>query len=339
MTINIAINGFGRIGRAIVRALSQHPGDLRLVAINTGAPDPSKLIANSAYLLKYDSVHGVWNQSVEATDAGLNIGGNTVTMTHHMNPEACPWGELDVDVVLECSGAFTQGDRARAHLDAGAKKVLISAPGSNVDATIVYGVNHATLAASHRVVSNASCTTNCLAPVVQVIDAVAGVASGLMNTIHAVTSDQALADGEHKDPRRGRAAMLSMIPTQTGAAKAIDLVLPSLAGRLDGFAVRVPTANVSLVDLTVVTERPTTIDAIHDALKAAASGPMQGVLATNTAPLVSIDFNGHTASSIVDLTQTRLQGQQLKVLAWYDNEIGFSNRMLDTALAMSAAHD
>ena len=332
MTTTIAINGFGRIGRNVTRALyenaQQH--DIKLVAIN----DLADLDTN-AYLLKHDSVHGHFAGDVSTEGNDLIINGDRVRVLAERNPADLPWGELGVDVVMECTGLFASRDKASQHLAGGAKKVLISAPaGKDIDATVVYGVNHTSLKDTDTIVSNASCTTNCLAPLVQPLHQALGVDNGLMVTIHAYTNDQMLTDSYHKDPRRARSATQSMIPTKTGAAAAVGLVLPELAGRLDGYAIRVPTVNVSVVDLTFTAGQATSVDEVNAIIKAASDGPLAGILNYNEAPLVSIDFNHCPASSTFDATQTRVNGNLVKVVAWYDNEWGFSNRMLDTATAM-----
>lgn len=334
MKIKVGINGYGRIGRNVLRALieSKSHKHIEIVAVN----DLGTLEVN-AELTKRDSVHGPLAADVSVDGDYLVIDGKKILFTAQRDPSKCSWGELDVDVVAECTGFFASKEKASAHLASGAKKVLISAPGGSDIPTIVYGVNDLTLRASDSVVSNASCTTNCLAPVAKVLNELAGIKSGLMTTVHAFTNDQHLADSFHKDIRRTRAATMSMIPTKTGAAAAVGLVLPELAGKLDGYAIRVPTPNVSVVDLTVELEKPMTVSAINEAMVAAASGELAGVLAINSAPLVSIDFNHNPASSTFDVTQTRQCGDLLKVVSWYDNEWGFSNRMLDTMTAMMKA--
>lgn len=334
--MRVAINGFGRIGRCIARALA-HSDEFDLVAINTLGPT-SELAEYCAYMLQYDSIHGLWSTVVTANNDSINFGRQQPKILSERDPKACAWDELAVDLVLECTGCFTSREQANLHLEAGAAAVLVSAPGTDLDATVVYGINHTAISSASKLVSNASCTTNALAPVVKVLDELAGVASGLMNTIHAVTGDQALIDGMHKDWRRGRAAMDSMIPTGTGAARAIGLVLPHLKGRLDGFAIRVPTNNVSVIDLTVKLQKEVTVLEINQAMQAAALDSLQGVLAVSDKPLVSVDFLGNTASSIFDLTQTRVLDGMYKCLIWYDNEIGFAHRMLDTARIMGTVH-
>lgn len=333
MSYRVAINGFGRIGRNILRASLEHPHpDLNIVAINDLASAET-----NAHLLTYDSVHGRLSADVSVSDDALMINGQRIQLCAERDPAKLPWKELEVDLVLECTGFFASADQAALHCQAGAKKVLISAPAGSDVKTIVYGVNDKTLTAGDAIVSNASCTTNCLAPVAKVLNDSFGIASGLMTTVHAYTNDQGLTDSVHKDLRRARAATQSMIPTKTGAAAAVGLVLPELAGKLDGFAIRVPTINVSVVDLTFLAEKEVSVDAINAAITNAANGPLKSVLATNSAPLVSIDFNHSPASSTFDLTQTRVMNRLVKILSWYDNEWGFANRMLDTAQAMVAA--
>lgn len=335
MSIRVAINGFGRIGRNVFRALHENyaNSDIEIVAVNDLA-DPESLL----HLLEYDSIHGHFSFEKSFSNNVVTINGKEIKFYQERNPENLPWHELNVDVVHECTGFFASKEKSFGHIKAGAKKVLISAPaGKDVDATIVYGVNHNILNDSHQVVSNASCTTNCLAPLVAPIQASIGIKNGLMTTIHAYTSDQSITDIYHQDPRRARAAGLSMIPTKTGAAAAIGLVIPELAGCLDGFAMRVPTANVSVVDLTFQASRSTSVDEVNDCIRKSADTSLKGVLAVNNLPLVSIDFNHNSASSVADLTQTRVLGTTVKVLAWYDNEWGFANRMLDTTLALAKA--
>ena len=333
--INVAINGFGRIGRNILRALYERPdvaSRLRVVAINDlGTPEIN------AHLLQFDTTHGRFGATVAVEDGALNINGDRITVFAERNPEDLPWSDLKIDVVFECTGVFTSRDKASAHLRAGARKVLISAPSGDADATVVYGVNQDVLADDAVIVSNASCTTNCLAPIVAPLHKTVGVENGLMTTVHAYTNDQNLSDVYHSDLYRARSATHSMIPTKTGAAAAIGLVLPELKGRLDGLAVRVPTINVSLVDLTFTASRDTTIEEINDILAAAAKADPFGVLACNTQPLVSADFNHNAYSSNFDANHTRVSGRLVKVLSWYDNEWGFSNRMLDTGCLMAAA--
>ena len=336
MTIKIAINGFGRIGRNITRALYASPlgEQIQLVAIN----DLSSIESN-AHLLQFDSVHDRFDADVAVSDDGfLLINGDRIQVCAERNPADLPWAQLGVDVVLECTGFFASKEKASTHLTAGAKKVLISAPaGKDVDATIVYGVNQDVLTASDTIVSNASCTTNCLAPLVKPLNDALGVENGLMVTIHAYTNDQNVTDAAHSDLRRARSATQSMIPTKTGAAAAVGLVLPELAGKLDGYAMRVPTINVSVVDLTFNAREATTVEQVNDIVRQAAEGPLKGILQYNDLPLVSIDFNHNPASSVFDATQTRVIDRLVKVVSWYDNEWGFSNRMLDTALAMMQA--
>ena len=330
MSVKIAINGFGRIGKNIVRALYEYAReDIKIVAINDlGEPEVS------VHLLQYDTVHGKFKFDVALDNSNLIINNDKIKFFSERDPAKLPWGDLDVDVVLECTGIFASRDKAKVHLAAGAKKVLISAPaGKDIDATIVYGINHHILNKNHTIVSNASCTTNCLAPVVKPLYEQLGMESGLMTTIHAYTNDQVLTDVYNKDVRRARSATQSMIPTKTGAAAAIGLVIPELVGKLDGFAMRVPTINVSIVDLSFIAEKPTTIEEVNNIMQQAAS-QSNGILAINKLPLVSIDFNHNPASSIFDATQTKVIGKLVKVLSWYDNEWGFSNRMLDTAKAM-----
>jgi glyceraldehyde 3-phosphate dehydrogenase len=329
MALRIGINGFGRIGRNVLRAGWDQEG-LEFVHLNDLTSADSL-----AYLLQHDSVHGGW-KSVKAVDGGLEIDGRLVRVSAEREPGKLPWGEAGVDVVLECTGRFTEGPKAQPHRDAGAPKVIISAPASKVDATFVVGVNHGTYdRAAHHIVSNASCTTNCLAPLAKVLHETVGIERGLMTTVHSYTMDQNLLDAPHKDFRRSRAAALNMVPTSTGAAKAIGLVLPAIAGRLNGVAIRVPTPNGSLVDLTFTAERPTTKEEINDALRAAAAGPLKGILEATDAPIVSSDIIGNPHSSIADLALTDVIGGTLvKVFAWYDNEWGFSNRMLDLARIM-----
>ena len=325
MTRKIAINGFGRIGRQVFRIL-EGAQDIEVVAINDLTPPEM-----SAHLLKYDSVHGRFGADVEVVDHGFNVNGRFVRVTAERNPADLKWGDLGVEVVLECTGVFRSKEKAQAHIDAGARWVVISAPGQNVDLTVVMGVNDEFLKPDeHQVVSNGSCTTNCLAPVVKVIDDTFGVEHGLMTTIHSYTNDQHLLDLPHKDKRRARAAAMSMIPTTTGAAAAIGLVLPHLAGKLDGMAVRVPTPNVSLVDVVLTTREPVSAEAANAALKAASEGPLKGILGFEEELLVSCDYIGDPRSSIVDAANTKSMGTHtLKILTWYDNEWGFSNRMID----------
>jgi len=332
MTVRVAINGFGRIGRNVLRAIYESGRtDVEVVGIN----DLGSVEAN-AHLLKYDSVHGPFPFNIEVKDNSIVIEGKPIKVTAERNPADLPWGELGVDIAYECTGIFTHADKAKAHLEAGAKKVLISAPGTEVDKTVVFGVNHETLTADDKIVSNASCTTNCLAPVAQVLNETVGLSHGFMTTVHAYTGDQPVLDTLHSDPRRARAAATSMIPTSTGAAKAVGLVLPELAGKLDGTSVRVPTPNVSMIDLTFVAGRSTTPEEINNAIREAANGRLKGVLGVCDEPLVSIDFNHNPASSTFDVTQTQvIEGTFVRVLSWYDNEWGFSNRMNDTAVVMA----
>ena len=333
MAVKIAINGYGRIGRNVLKALyeSNRTDELQIVAINDLGDSKS-----NAYLTKYDSAHGTFPFEVEANDDSLTVDGDEIKVFAQRDPEQLPWGDLGVDVVMECTGFFAKRELASKHLKAGAKKVVISAPaGTDIDATIVYGVNHQSLSSDHEIISNASCTTNCLAPLVKPLYETIGVESGIMNTIHSYTNDQVLTDVYHSDLRRARSATQSMIPTKTGAAAAVGLVLPELAGKLDGFSVRVPTINVSLVDLSFIASRPTSIDEINSVIKEASSGALKGVLDYSDGPLVSIDFNHNPASSTYDATLTKVQeGTLVKVCSWYDNEWGFSNRMLDTTLAL-----
>ncbi|SOZ08443.1 type I glyceraldehyde-3-phosphate dehydrogenase [Cupriavidus taiwanensis] len=335
MTIKVAINGYGRIGRNVLRA--HYEGgkrhDIEIVAINDLGN-----AATNAHLTQYDTVHGRFPGEVAVDGDAFRVNGDRIRVLAQRNPAELPWGELGVDVVMECTGLFTTKDKASAHLKGGAKKVIISAPGGkDVDATIVYGVNHHVLKATDTVISNASCTTNCLAPLVKPLHEKLGVVNGLMTTVHAYTNDQVLTDVYHEDLRRARSATMSMIPTKTGAAAAVGLVLPELDGRLDGFAVRVPTINVSLVDLSFIAARPTTVEEVNGILQAAAQGELKGILDYNAAPLVSVDFNHNAASSTFDATLTKVNGTLVKVSAWYDNEWGFSNRMLDTAVALAGA--
>ena len=336
MVTRIAINGFGRIGRNILRALFTQPdrlADMQIVAINDMSSAETLM-----HLLKYDSVHGPSKFDLGLESGNLIINGYKIMLLSERDPKKLPWDSLKVDVVHECTGCFASREKAAQHLVAGAKKVLISAPaGKDVDATIVYGVNHNSLRPEHKVISNASCTTNCLAPIVAPLHAEFGLVSGLMTTIHAYTGDQRLVDTVHTDLRRARAAGLSMIPTNTGAASSIGLVIPDLAGKLDGYAMRVPTANVSVVDLSFQAESKVDVAAVNSCLERAARGELSTVLKVNKDPLVSIDFNQCPASAIFDATQTRVIGQIVKVLAWYDNEWGFSNRMLDTTKVLHHA--
>ncbi|MFN4288483.1 MAG: type I glyceraldehyde-3-phosphate dehydrogenase [Brevundimonas sp.] len=332
MTVRVAINGFGRIGRLVLRSIVEHGRrDIEVVAINDLGP-----VATNAHLLRYDSVHGRFPGTVEAGEDWIDVGLGRIRVTSERDPAKLPHGDLGVDIAFECTGIFTAKDKASAHLDAGARRVLVSAPADNADKTIVYGVNHDTLTSDDMVVSNASCTTNCLAPIAKVLHDLVGIERGYMTTIHAYTGDQPTLDTMHKDLYRARGAALSMIPTSTGAAKAVGLVLPELKGKLDGSSIRVPTPNVSVVDLKVVTGRDTSVEEINAALKAAADGPMKGVLATTTDPVVSMDMNHIAASSTAALPQTQvIEGKLARVLSWYDNEWGFATRMSDTAIAMA----
>ncbi len=336
MAIKVAINGYGRIGRNILRALyeSNRTDQIQVVAVN----DLGDAQTN-AHLTQYDTAHGKFPGQVSVDGGDLIVNGDRIKVFAERDPAKLPWGEHGIDVVLECTGLFTSKAKAGAHLAGGAKKVIISAPGgSDVDGTFVLGVNHDRLKAEHQVISNASCTTNCLAPLAKVLHEAIGIEHGLMTTIHAYTNDQVLTDVYHTDLRRARSATMSQIPTKTGAAAAVGLVLPELNGKLDGFAMRVPTINVSVVDLSFVARRATSKDEIDAVVDAAANGPLKGILGVNTQPLVSIDFNHDPRSSIYDATQTRVMGGTLvKVLSWYDNEWGFSNRMLDMTLALMAA--
>ena len=332
MAVRVAINGFGRIGRLVLRAaMESKRRDVTFVAIN----DLGSAEAN-AHLLKHDSVHGRYPGKVEAMETAIKVDGHETKVLSEREPAKLPWGDLGIDVVMECTGRFNSKEAAGAHLEAGAKKVLVSAPCSEADLTVVYGINDDQLTPSHDVVSNASCTTNCLVPVAWVLDQTVGIEHGFMTTIHAFTGDQPSVDTLHKDLRRARAASVSMIPTSTGAARAVGLVLPELKGKLDGTAIRVPTPNVSLVDLTIEAKKETTAEAVNAAMvEAAGSNRLKGVLELNHEPLVSSDFNHSPASSTFDLTQTQvLDGTCVRVLSWYDNEWGFSNRMSDTAVAL-----
>ena len=334
MAIKVAINGYGRIGRNILRALyeSDRTDEIQVVAIN----DLGDAQTN-AHLTRHDTAHGRFPGEVRVEGGDLVVNGDRIKVCAERDPAKLPWDALGVDVVLESTGLFTSRDKAKSHMDAGARKVIISAPGQDVDGTFVYGVNHDQLSASHDIISNASCTTNCLAPLAKVLHQKIGIVHGLMTTIHAYTNDQVLTDVFHKDLRRARSATMSQIPTKTGAAVAVGLVLPELDGKLDGFSMRVPTINVSAVDLTFVAARETSNEAIDAAIREAAEGAMKGVMAVNTEPLVSVDFNHNPASCTYDATQTRVMGKTLvKVIAWYDNEWGFSNRMLDMTRALMA---
>ena len=336
MTIRVAINGYGRIGRNILRAHYEDgkKHDIQIVALN----DLGNAETN-AHLTRYDTAHGKFPGTITVEGEFMVVNGDRIKVCAKRNPAELPWKDLGVDVVLECTGLFTTKEKASAHLAAGARKVIISAPGGkDVDATIVYGVNHATLKAAHTVISNASCTTNCLAPLVKPLHDRIGLVCGLMTTIHSYTNDQVLTDVYHEDLRRARSATMSMIPTKTGAAAAVGLVLPELNGKLDGFAIRVPTINVSLVDLSFIAKRATTVDEINATMKEASQGALKGILNYNTGPLVSVDFNHDPASSTFDATLTKVsEGTLVKVSSWYDNEWGFSNRMLDTTVALMNA--
>ncbi|HXR93423.1 MAG TPA: type I glyceraldehyde-3-phosphate dehydrogenase [Steroidobacteraceae bacterium] len=336
MALKVGINGYGRIGRNILRALYQgkRTAQMQIVALN----DLGDAKTN-AHLTRHDTVHGRFPGEVVVDGDSMVVNGDRIRVLAERDPSKLPWGDLGIDIVLECTGLFTSKAKASAHLKGGAKKVMISAPGGeDVDATIVYGVNHHTLKASHTVVSNASCTTNCLAPMAKVLHEKIGIVSGIMTTIHSYTNDQVLTDVYHSDLRRARSATMSQIPAKTGAASALGLVLPELKGKLDGFAVRVPTINVSLVDLTFTAKRATSAEEIHQAMKEAATGSLKGILAYNDLPLVSVDFNGDPHSSIFDATLTKvIDGTLVKVCSWYDNEWGFSNRMIDATLAWSKA--
>jgi glyceraldehyde 3-phosphate dehydrogenase len=332
MAVKVAINGFGRIGRNVLRAIVESGRtDLQVVAINDLGP-----VETNAHLFRFDSVHGRFPGTVKVDGDVMDVGTGPIKVTAIRNPAELPHAALGVDIAMECTGIFTSKEKAAAHLTAGAKRVLVSAPADGADLTVVYGVNHHKLTTDHRVVSNASCTTNCLAPVAKVLNDLVGIDKGFMTTIHAYTGDQPTLDTMHKDLYRGRAAALSMIPTSTGAAKAVGLVLPELNGRLDGTAIRVPTPNVSMVDFKFVAKRETTKDEINAAIKAAAGGALKGILGATDQPNVSIDFNHDSHSSIFHLDQTKvMDGTFVRVLAWYDNEWGFSNRMSDTAVAMA----
>ena len=331
MAVRVAISGFGRIGRNILRAIVEAKRkDVEIVAINDlfSAKD-------NAHLLRHDSVHGRFPGEVSVAGDSIDVGNGPIKVLAERDPHKLPWKSMDIDVVMECTGIFTDRDKAAAHLEAGAKRVLVSAPAKGADLTVVFGVNHEKLTRDHKVVSNASCTTNCLAPVAKVLNDLVGIKSGFMTTIHAYTNDQNVLDQAHKDMRRARAAALNMIPTSTGAAAAVGLVLPELKGKLDGTAIRVPTPNVSVVDLKFIPGRETAVDEINKAMQHAAKQELKGILAVSNEPLVSIDFNHDAHSSTFDLTQTQIvDGKLVRVLAWYDNEWGFSNRMADTAVAI-----
>jgi glyceraldehyde 3-phosphate dehydrogenase len=334
MAVKVAINGFGRIGRLILRAIIESDRrDIEVVALNDLGP-----VETNAHLLRYDTVHGPLNREVKTKEGAIDAGRGWMKVTAERDPAKLPWKELGVDVALECTGFFTKRDDAAKHLQAGAKRVLISAPATNADLTVVYGVNHAKLEKGHTVVSNASCTTNCLVPVAAVMHKAIGIEQGYMTTIHSYTGDQPVLDTLHKDLYRARAAALSMIPTTTGAAKAVGEVLPELKGKLDGTSIRVPTPNVSMIDFKFVPKRPTSVDEVNKAAIEAATGsnsPLKGIVAVNDQPLVSSDFNHNPASATFDLKQTQvIEGKLVRVLSWYDNEWGFSNRMIDTAVAV-----
>ncbi len=332
MVVRVGINGFGRIGRLVLRAIAESGRkDIQVVGVNDLGP-----IETNAHLLRCDSVHGAFPGKVKTTKTGMNVNGKAIKVTAERDPSNLPWGKLDVDVALECTGIFASKEKASAHLTAGAKKVLVSAPATEADLTVVYGVNHNKLRKSHKVVSNASCTTNCLAPVAFVLNRAVGIEHGFMTTIHAFTGDQPVLDTLHGDMRRARSAVMSMIPTSTGAAKAVGLVLPELAGKLDGTSIRVPTPNVSVVDFKFRSKKKTTVEVVNAAIVKAAAGKLKGVLETSDGPTVSIDYNHNQASSTFDLTQTQvIDGRFVRILTWYDNEWGFSNRMSDTAVAMA----
>ena len=334
MAVRVAINGFGRIGRLVMRAIIEsRRNDMQVVGVNDLGP-----VETNAHLLKYDSIHGRLDIDVKVDGDIMDVGQGPVKVTAERDPGKLPWKDLGVDVTLECTGLFTDRQSAAQHMTAGAGKVLISAPAKDVDLTVVFGVNHDKLTQDHTVVSNASCTTNCLAPVADVLNRAVGIEKGFMTTIHAYTGDQRMVDTLHPDLRRARAAAMSMIPTSTGAARSVGLVLPELDGKLDGTAVRVPTANVSMIDLTFVAGRATSIEEVNNAIVEAARGRLKGVLGTVDEPLVSVDFNHNPLSSIFDLSQTQvLGGNFVRVLSWYDNEWGFSNRMADTAVVMANA--
>lgn len=328
MAIRVAINGFGRIGRNILRAIiEQGRTDIQVVAINDLGP-----VETNAHLLRFDSVHGKFAHKVTVDGDTIDVGQGPIKVTAIRDPKDLPWGELDVDIAMECTGIFNSRDKAQLHLDAGAKRVLISAPGANADITVVYGVNHTDITADHKVISNASCTTNCLSPVAKVLNDTIGITRGIMTTIHSYTGDQPTLDTMHKDLYRGRAAALSMIPTTTGAAKAVGLVLPELNGKLDGMAIRVPTPNVSVVDLVFDADRDTSIEEVNSTIRAAADGPLKGILGYTDIANVSCDFNHDPHSSVFHMDQTKvMDGKMVRILTWYDNEWGFSNRMSDVA--------
>ncbi|PWB60224.1 MAG: type I glyceraldehyde-3-phosphate dehydrogenase [Bradyrhizobiaceae bacterium] len=332
MSVRVAINGFGRIGRNVLRAIVESGRtDVEVVAVNDLAP-----VETNAHLLRYDSVHGRFPADVKVDGDSISIGSTRIKVTAIKDPATLPWKDLGIDIALECTGIFTAKDKAKAHLDAGAKRVLVSAPADGADLTVVYGVNHDKLTRDHKVVSNASCTTNCLAPVAKVLNDAIGIEKGFMTTIHAYTNDQPTLDQVHKDLYRARAAALSMIPTSTGAAKAVGLVLPELAGKLDGVAIRVPTPNVSVVDFKFVARKATSKDEVNAAIKRAADQQLKGILGYTERPNVSIDFNHDPHSSVFHMDQTKvMDGTLVRVMSWYDNEWGFSNRMADTAVAMA----
>jgi glyceraldehyde 3-phosphate dehydrogenase len=334
MAIRVGINGFGRIGRLALRALIESGRkDIEVVGINDLGS-----VEDNAHLLKYDSIHGTLSTDVKVIGDTIDVGNGPIKVTRERDPSKLPWGKLGVDIAYESTGIFASRDKASAHLDAGAKKVLISAPATNADMTIVYGVNHDQLTSEHTVVSNASCTTNCLAPVADVLHKLLGIEKGFMTTIHSFTGDQRTVDTLHSDSRRARAASVSMIPASTGAAKAVGLVLPDLLGKLDGTSIRVPTPNVSVIDLTFTAGRDTTVEEVNAAMQEASEGRLKGVLEYVTAPLVSVDFNHNPHSSSFDATQTQvIKGNFVRVMSWYDNEWGFSNRLSDTALVMANA--
>ena len=331
MTIKVAINGFGRIGRNILRGIIESGRtDIEVVAINDLGP-----VETNAHLLQYDSVHGKFPAEVKVSGETIDVGRGAIKVTAIRDPKELPWGDMGVDIAMECTGIFADRDKAAVHLENGSKRVLVSAPASGADLTVVYGVNHDQLTADHMVVSNASCTTNCLAPVASVLHELVGIEQGFMTTIHSYTGDQPVLDTMHKDLYRARAAASSMIPTTTGAARAVGLVLPELNGKLDGVSIRVPTPNVSVVDLKFTTNRSTSVEEINNAIRAAADGKLKGVLGYTDAPLVSSDFNHDPRSSIFHMDQTKvMEGGLCRILTWYDNEWGFSNRMADTAVAM-----
>jgi glyceraldehyde 3-phosphate dehydrogenase len=332
MAVRVAINGFGRIGRNVLRAIVESGRkDVEVVAVNDLGP-----VETNAHLLRFDSVHGRFPHDVKVEGDSINVGDGKIKVTAIKDPATLPWKALGIDIAMECTGIFTSKDKASAHLTAGAKRVLVSAPADGADLTVVYGVNHDKLKPEHTVVSNASCTTNCLAPVAKVLNDAIGIDKGFMTTIHAYTGDQPTLDTLHKDLYRGRAAALSMIPTSTGAAKAVGLVLPELKGRLDGVSIRVPTPNVSVIDFKFVAKRPTSVDEVNGAIERASSQQLKGILTFTTSPNVSIDFNHDPHSSVFHMDQTKvMDGTFVRVMSWYDNEWGFSNRMVDTAAAMA----